>query len=95
MAKIKKINLFSLAKFQAVLMTLVGLIAGIAYSFGGAAYDVITTGSMNLGTVLAFLSLLGMPVIFGAAGFVIGYLEAILYNFFAKRFNGVELEFEH
>jgi hypothetical protein len=41
MAKLKKIKVLSLAKLQAVVMAFVGLIAGIAYSFGGAIYEAL------------------------------------------------------
>ena len=38
MAKVKKIRLFPIAKLQAVIMAIVGLIAGILYSVGGELY---------------------------------------------------------
>jgi len=57
MAKLKKIGVLSLAKVQAVVMTFVGLIAGIVYSFGGAINEAVT-GSLNSGTGLAFLALI-------------------------------------
>ena len=79
MAKLKKIDIFRLAKFQSVLLSLIGLIAGVIYSFGGALYDFMTIG-INTGTVLAFLALVGMPLLFAATGFIIGIFEAILLN---------------
>ena len=93
MAKLKKIGMFSFAKFQAVLMALVGLIFGILYSFGGAIYDVLTTGSVNLGTALAFLALIGMPIMFATFGFIVGLIAAFLYNLFARWFGGIEIDF--
>ena len=84
MSKLRNIKVFSLAKFQAVLMAPVGLVAGILYSFGGAIYDVLTTGSVNLGTALAFLALIGMPIVFATFGFIVGLIEAFLYNLFAR-----------
>ncbi len=71
MAKVKKNRLFSIAKLQAVIMAIVGLIAGILYSVGGAIYDVLvsigwitsaSTPGVGYGTALAFLALVGMPV---------------------------------
>ena len=92
MTKARKFGALSFAKLQAVMMAIVGLIAGMLYSFGGAIYDVLTTGSVNLGTALAFLALIGMPVIFAASGFVLGLIQAPLYNLFATRFGGIEIE---
>ncbi|NNF00592.1 MAG: hypothetical protein HKN25_16355 [Pyrinomonadaceae bacterium] len=89
--KLKRIKVLSLAKFQAVLMLYVGLCAGILYSFGGFFYDLFTIG-LNWGTLLAFGALVGMPAIFAVFGFVLGIIEAIVFNFFARWFGGIELD---
>jgi len=94
MTKLKKIGVLCLAKLQAVIMAFVGLVAGILYSFGGAVYDVVTTGAMNLGTALAFLALIGMPIVFAIFGFTVGAIGAPIYNLIARWFGGIELEFE-
>ena len=75
-------------------MSFVGLIAGILYSFGGAIYDLLTSGTVNWGTALAFLALIGMPILFATFGFLVGLIEAFLYNLFARRIGGIELEIE-
>jgi hypothetical protein len=93
MSKLKNIRVLPLAKIQAVVMTFVGLIAGILYSFGGAIYEAVT-GTLNSGTALAFLALIGMPVIFGAFGFITGAIEAYLYNTASKWFGGIEIDIE-
>ena len=93
MARMKAIRVLAFAKFQAVLMAFVGLIAGIVYSFGGVVFDVVTTGSVNLGTALAFLALIGMPIVFASGGAVLGLIEAVLFNLFAKWIGGVEIDF--
>lgn len=104
MDKIKKIRVFSFAKFQAILGALVGLICGILYSFGGLIIDVFVTfgwmastetSGLSYGTILAFGALIGMPVIFSIAGYLLGVVEAVLYNFSAKWFGGLRLDFEY
>lgn len=92
MSRIQKISLLGLAKFQAVVMAYIGLIAGTLYSVGGAIYDVLTTGSVNLGTALAFFALIGMPAISATAGFFIGVIVAPLYNLTARSFGGIEFD---
>lgn len=92
MVQVRNLGVLSFAKFQAVLMGFLGVLAGIAYSVGGAIIDLVTTG-WNLGTALAFLALIGMPVIFAALGFAAGIVEAVLYNQVASRFGGMELRF--
>ncbi len=93
MTKVGKIGVLSFARFQAVLMALVGLIAGILYSFGGAIYEVLTS-SLNRGTALAFIALIGMPIISATIGFIVGLIEAFLYNLFAGWFGGIDLDIE-
>ncbi len=93
MTKLKKIGVLSSSKLFAFLMAFTGLIAGILYSFGGAIYDVLTTG-LNLGTALAFLALLGMPIIFAIPGFIAGAIGAFLYNVVAGWVGGLEIDFE-
>jgi hypothetical protein len=51
----------------------IGLVCGVAYSVGGLIYDLLTIG-LNWGTAMAFMALVGMPVLFGAAGFLSGAL---------------------
>ncbi len=58
-------------------------------AFGGLIYDVFTIG-LNWGTALAFLSLLGMPLTLALFGFLLGLIEAFLYNLFAGWFGGLE-----
>ena len=89
-----KIKILSFAKFQALLMVLLGFVAGIIYSFGGVIYDLASTGSLNMGSGLAFFALVGMPVSFGLFGFVLGLVEAVLFSFSTRWFGWVELDFE-
>jgi hypothetical protein len=74
-------------------MAYVGLAAGVLYSIGGAIYDVTMTGSMNLGTLLAFLALVGMPIAFAVVGAILGVVEAIVFNLIGKRLGGIEIDF--
>jgi hypothetical protein len=94
MATLTNIGVLFAAKLQAVLMAGVGLVAGILYSFGGAIYDVLTTRSVNLGTALAFLALIGMPIIFATFGFIAGAIGAFLYNVFARWFGGIAIDMD-
>jgi hypothetical protein len=94
MKKMKKINVIELAKFQAILMAPLGLVTGIIYSFGGTIYDLVNTGSVNYGTALAYIALVVQPLMFAIFGFVIGIIEAILYNILTKRFGGMNINFD-
>lgn len=58
-------------------MAYVGFAFGVLYSVGGLIYDWLTTG-LNWGTAMAFMALIGMPVIFGMLGFILGTLVALV-----------------
>jgi hypothetical protein len=103
MAKLNKIGVLSSAKLVVGIMALVGLIAGILYSFGGAIYDVLvsigwttsaSTPGVGYGTALAFLALIAMPIIFATSGFLAGAVGAFLYNLVAGWVGGIEIDFE-
>jgi len=102
MEKLQRIRIFALAIFQAILSSFLGLLAGILYSFGGLIIDTLVsigwitsseTPGLSFGTFLAFGALIGMPVIFAIGGFLAGIVEAILYNLFAKKFGGLNINF--
>jgi len=101
--KIKKLNVISFAKFQAVIGALLGFVAGLLYSFGGFIIDILVslnwvftaeTHGLSYGTILAFGALIGMPLIGAIAGLILGFLEALLYNIFARLFDGLDIDFE-
>ena len=97
----KKLHPISLAKFQAVLFGLLGLLFGVIYSFGGLAIDTLVsldlissseTPGLSYGTVLAFGALVGMPFLGLIIGFVTGLVEAILFNLFTKCFGKINIQ---
>ncbi|RTE53471.1 hypothetical protein EHW67_10675 [Arenibacter aquaticus] len=105
MKPIKRLKLIPFACFQAFLGLLIGLLCGILYAFGGLLIDIgvslgllnpesMSTPGLSVGTLLAFGALLGMPLIFAGLGFVLGIVEAVLYNLYAKWFGGLKLDFD-
>lgn len=103
MTKIKKVGVLSMVKFQTALGALVGLIAGVLYSFGGLVLDILVTygwiisnetPGLSYGTVLAFGALIGMPIIFAVFGLISGIVAAFSYNLIAKLVGGIEIELE-
>ncbi len=91
MTKAVKLKVITYAKFQAFCASLLGLLAGFTYALGGLFIDLMVsfevfssiaygTSGLSLGTILAFAALLGMPAIFACCGFVLGLIQALLYN---------------
>jgi len=93
MTKLKSIEVLFFAKLIGLVMSVAGFICGILYSFGGFFYELFSN-NLNLGTALAFLALIGMPLIFSAAGFVAGGVGAILYNITARFTGGIKSGFK-
>ena len=65
----------------ALLGAAVGLACGVLYSVGGFFVDLFTIG-LNQGTLMAFGALIGMPVIFAAAGLGAGLLPGVVLRLF-------------
>ena len=93
MTRIRKLGTLSLAKLMTLMMALLGFLAGVLYSFGGFIMELVT-GTLNTGTALAFLALIGMPLMFASVGFVAGLVLAPLYNFAAQLGFALELDLE-
>jgi hypothetical protein len=93
MAKINKIGVVSSAKLLGAMMLIIGLIAGILYSGIGVIVDALGRG-LNGGTALAFLALIGMPLIFATSGVLVGAIGAFLYNLVAGWVGGIEMDVE-
>ena len=99
---IQKLNVFSFALMQAKLLALIGLLLGIIYAFGGLVIDSIVsmnlisiaeTPGLSMGTLLAFGALIGMPLIGLVSGYILGIIEAILFNLTTTRIGGIKLNF--
>ena len=95
MQKVKSVGVLSFAKMFgfihaclglvfAPLFLLVGLAASIGHDKSAAVFGGV------FGIVMAIL----MPVLYGAMGFVMGTIGALLYNLFAGWVGGIELQLE-
>lgn len=93
MTKLKKVGVFFFAKLLGITAAAAGLVCGILYSFGGFFYELFT-GTLNSGTALAFLALIGMPALFAACGFLAGLIGAPLYNLIARWSGGIDSGFK-
>ena len=92
MTKLKKIEILFFGKLIGLIMAAAGLLCGILYSFGGFFYELFTN-NLNSGTALAFLALIGMPLVFSIVGVIAGALGAFLYNIVAKWTGGINSGF--
>ena len=91
---VKSVGVMSFAKIMGLTYGCMGLlfipfflIMGLAGAFAGQENSPFAG---VIGVVLAVLA----PVLYGAMGFVMGAIGALLYNLFAKFVGGFELEIE-
>lgn len=104
MVKIHEISMIGFATFQAKFAMLIGLFLGVVYAVGGLATDLLVsvnllssasfhTDGLGIGTLLAFMALLGMPMLFATLGFIIGLFEAALYKAYLRYFQPFNADF--
>ena len=99
MKEVKKIDKLSLAKITALIYGLIGFIIAILIAvstminiimqqdFAGSVL-LVTLFNSGAGLLLGVLSAL----LAAAMGFVIGFIAAAIYNIFAKKSGGIEIE---
>lgn len=96
MKKISHLGVLSVAKFQGMMMALMGLlfsvlflglsslIGGVISSFGG--------GNVAFPVTSAWVMIIIVPILYGIMGFVMGAIGAFIYNIVAKIVGGIEVE---
>lgn len=63
----------------AATFAILGLLAGLAYALGGFFME-LSSGTLNAGSALAFLAILGMPCLFALAGALLGLVVGVAYR---------------
>ena len=89
---IKKIGLLSLAKFQAIFFLIFSFIAGFIFAFITTLFasDFYADFPMlkDFASSIWILSIIIFPLIAAAAGFVMGIIEALIYNLLSRFIKG-------
>lgn len=95
---LKRIGVMSLAKLQAIIMAIVGLLYAVIGEIFITLVGPVLGTSLGLPIYLlglgAVLIIIILPIAFAIIGFVIGALTAIGYNFIMRLIHGIELEVE-
>ena len=89
MREIKKIDVWSLAKIEAIIGVILGLIIGIL-TFILPPLPGQEQTLKSLGVYAIFLA----PIIYAIIGFVSGVVIAFLYNIVAKWVGGIKIKLE-
>ncbi len=97
MKKLKKIGVLSLAKFQGIMMALMGLLIGLmAYLLQALLLSTSSAETPEAQIAASFgpLAIIFFPVAYGIMGFIMGSIVAALYNLISRFVGGIEVEFK-
>lgn len=94
MVVIKKMGIWSVAKIEALIFALLGLVEGIMVALFAPTEFASMQASAPWEFTLGPWAILVLPLVYLAMGFVIGVIGAALYNLFAKMVGGIEIELD-
>lgn len=98
MKEIKKINAISLAKILGLSLALLGFIIGLVVGFVMFVIGSVFGATSGITTLLApglgIIGFLIIPFLYGAIGFLLGGLSALIYNILASWVGGIKIEIE-
>ena len=89
---IRKINVFSLAKVQAIMGIALGLILGAIFTLNSMLKDTAYQGIYNL--IFGAPSIIVLPILYGLFGFLGGAIGAIIYNNISRFMEGIDIVVE-
>ena len=95
---IRRIDVLSSAKVYSALMTVVGLIAGAFVSLFAILGASMAAGMGDepgaglLGVIFGIGAIIVLPIVYGVMGFIVGAIQAFVYNVVASRIGGIQIE---
>ncbi len=100
--KVRKIDVMSLAKIQAIMMAFYGLLVGLIFALLGPAIKGMMQNNVLQGAMMQYpfgtmgsmgaASIIVLPITYAIGGFVMGAVFAFVYNIVAGWVGGVELD---
>lgn len=91
---IRSVGVMSVAKIMGLIYGCMGLIFAPLFLLIGLLGSLAGQQKTPFAGVLGVVFALLMPLFYGALGFVMGAIGALLYNLFSKLVGGFELEME-
>ena len=94
MVRLRSVGVLSCAKIYGIIHMALGILFGVFFVLIGIAGLAVAPGQQKFG-MIGFLIIAALsPFIYGALGFVIGAVGALLYNWIASAVGGIEMELQ-
>jgi len=101
MKTLKRIDIMSFAKFQTILMAMIGVLVGVMIAFFGFIFQAFAgrfvedgTGLGSFGMGLGTAALFILPLGYAVMGFIVGVIGGALFNLVCKISGGIKVELE-
>ena len=91
---VKSVGVLSVAKIMGLIYACMGLIFAPLFLLFGMIGSLVGQDKNPFAGMVGVVLVVLMPVMYGALGFIVGAIGALLYNLFAKLVGGFELDLE-
>ena len=94
MVRLRSVGVLSCAKIYGIIHMTLGILFGVFFVVIGIVGLAAAPGQQKLGMIGILIIAALSPFIYGALGFVIGAMVALLYNWIASAVGGIEMELQ-
>ncbi len=94
MFRLRSVGVLSCAKIYGIVHVALGILFGLFFVLIGLVGLAAAPGQQKLGLLGILIIAALSPFIYGALGFVIGAVGALLYNWIASAIGGLEMELD-
>lgn len=94
MVRLRSVDVISCAKIYGVLHMAIGVLIGLLFVLIGLIGLAAVPGQQKFGMIGLLIFAALSPFLYGAMGFVLGAIGALLYNWVASAIGGIQMELE-
>jgi hypothetical protein len=94
MVRLRSVDVISCAKIYGILNFVIGILFGIFFVLIGLIGLAAAPGQQKFGMIGVLFFAAIAPFLYGALGFVMGAISALLYNWIASIVGGIKMELE-
>ena len=94
MVRLRSVGVLSCAKIYGIVHMALGILFGVFFILFGVVGLAAAPSQQKIGMIGILIIAALSPFIYGALGFVIGAVGALLYNWIASAIGGVEMELD-